>query len=67
MINTAQINTIYITPGHIVMCSSRFFHISQFLVCVQHHQRSGTSKSEAMGSELILSSEKVALVIYSFN
>ena len=60
MINAARVKTIYIhhTRAHCIMCSSRFFHILQCLVCVQHHQLTGTSKSEALGSGRIMSSEK---------
>ena len=54
-------NTMYHIRAHFFMCSSRFFyHISQYVVCVQHHQRSVTNKSEVMGIGRTLSSEEIA-------
>ena len=42
------------------MCSSRFFHIAQCVVCAQHHKLLVTNKSEAMGIGRNLSSETIA-------
>ena len=46
-----------------IMCSSRFFHIAQYVVYAQHHKLLVTNKSEAMGIARNLSSEKIAQAV----